>query len=154
MTLGEEIEHVERYLRLEQARFRDLHVTVDVPEEARGAVVPSMSIQPLVENAVRHGVEQRAGSGRVEITARVDGGDVVLAVTDDGAGIAPERVHAVLAGAGGGIGLSNVDARLRATFGERYALRIESALGEGTTAIMTVPNLRGEREAIQVAELA
>ena len=89
-----------------------------------------------------------------EITARVDGGDVVLAVTDDGAGIAPERVHAVLAGAGGGIGLSNVDARLRATFGERYALRIESALGEGTTAIMTVPNLRGEREAIQVAELA
>ena len=149
VTLGVEIEHVERYLR-----FRDLHVTVDVPEEARGAVVPSMSIQPLVENAVRHGVEQRAGSGRVEITARVDGGDVVLAVTDDGAGIAPERVHAVLAGAGGGIGLSNVDARLRATFGERYALRIESALGEGTTAIMTVPNLRGEREAIQVAELA
>jgi two-component system LytT family sensor kinase len=154
VTLGEEIEHVERYLRLEQARFPDLHVTVDVPDEARGAVVPSMSIQPLVENAVRHGVEQRAGSGRVELTARINGGDVQLAVSDDGAGIAPERVPAVLAGAGGGIGLSNVDARLRATFGERYALRIESALGEGTTAIMTVPNLRGEREAIELAELA
>jgi two-component system LytT family sensor kinase len=154
VTLGEEIEHVERYLRLEQARFRDLHVTVDVPDDARGAVVPSMSIQPLVENAVRHGVEQRAGSGRVEITARVNGNDVELAVSDDGTGIAPERVSAVLAGAGGGIGLSNVDARLRATFGERYALRIDSALGEGTTAIMTVPNLRGEREAIEVAELA
>jgi two-component system LytT family sensor kinase len=154
VTLGEEVEHVERYLRLEQARFRDLKVTLDVPEEARGAVVPSMSIQPLVENAVRHGVEQRTGSGRVEITARVNGGDVELAVSDDGAGIAPERVPAVLAGAGGGIGLSNVDSRLRATFGERYALRIESALGEGTTAIMTVPNLRGEREAIEVAELA
>jgi two-component system LytT family sensor kinase len=153
VTLGEEIEHVERYLRLEQARFRNLAVTVDVPEAARRAVVPSMSIQPLVENAVRHGVEQRAGSGRVEVTARIDGGDVVLAVTDDGAGIAPERVPAVLAGAGGGIGLSNVDARLRATFGERYALRIESALGEGTTAVMTVPNLQGEREAIELAEL-
>jgi two-component system LytT family sensor kinase len=153
VTLGEEIEHVERYLRLEQARFRNLEVTVDVPEEARRAVVPSMSIQPLVENAVRHGVEQRAGSGRVEVTARVDGGDVVLAVTDDGAGIAPERVPVVLAGAGGGIGLSNVDARLRATFGERYALRIESALGEGTTALMTVPNLQGERDAIELAEL-
>jgi sensor histidine kinase YesM len=50
----------------------------------------------------------------------------------------------VLAGAGGGIGISNVDARLRATFGDRYALRIESQPGEGTTAIMTVPNLRGE----------
>jgi two-component system LytT family sensor kinase len=154
VTLGEEVEHVERYLRLERARFPDLKVTVDVPEDVRGAVVPSMSIQPLVENAVRHGVEQRAGSGRVEVSARVNGGDVELTVADDGAGIAPERVHAVLAGAGGGIGLSNVDARLRATFGERYALRIESALGEGTTAIMTVPNLRGEREAIEVAEIA
>ena len=59
----------------------------------------------------------------------------------------------MLAGAGGGIGLSNVDARLRATFGERYALRIESALGEGTTALMTVPNLHGERDAIELAEL-
>src|SRR5947208_207603 len=153
VTLGEEVEHVERYLRLEQARFPDLNVTVDVPEEVRGAVVPSMSIQPLVENAVRHGVEQRAGSGRVVLSARVNGGDVELTVADDGAGIAPERVHAVLAGAGGGIGLSNVDARLRATFGERYALRIESALGEGTSAIMTVPNLQGERGAIELAEL-
>jgi two-component system LytT family sensor kinase len=154
VTLGEEIEHVERYLRLEQARFGDLRVLVDVPDDARGAVVPSMSIQPLVENAVRHGVERRAGSGRVQITARVNGGDVELEVSDDGAGIPPERVSAVLAGAGGGIGVSNVDARLRATFGERYALRIESRLGEGTTALMTVPNLRGEREAIEVAELA
>jgi len=72
------------------------------------------------------------------------GGDVELRVQDDGTGIEPERVPAVLAGAGGGIGLSNVDARLRATFGDRYALRIESRLGEGTTAVMTVPNLRGE----------
>ena len=62
----------------------------------------------------------------MRISAAVDDGDVVLRVTDDGVGIEPERVPAVLAGAGGGIGLSNVDARLRATFGERYALRIES----------------------------
>jgi two-component system, LytTR family, sensor kinase len=145
VTLGEELEHVERYLRLEQARFRDsLHVTVDVPDETLSAVVPAMSVQPLVENAVRHGVERRAGTGRIEITARAAGGDVELYVTDDGIGIEPDRVPAVLAGAGGGIGLSNVDARLRATFGERYALRINSQIGEGTTAVMTVPNLRGE----------
>jgi two-component system LytT family sensor kinase len=67
-----------------------------------------------------------------------------MSVSDDGVGIEPERVAAVLAGAGGGIGISNVDARLRATFGDRYALRIESEPGEGTTTIMTVPNLRGE----------
>ncbi len=145
VTLGEEIEHVERYLRLEQARFRgSLHVTVDVPDSTRGTVVPAMSVQPLVENAVRHGVERGAGRGRVTISAQIVGGDVELRVSDDGAGIEPERLGAVLAGAGGGIGVSNVDARLRATFGERYALRIESDLGEGTTAVMTVPNLRGE----------
>jgi two-component system LytT family sensor kinase len=145
VTLGEELDHVERYLRLEQARFRDsLNVTVDVPLETRDAVVPAMSVQPLVENAVRHGVERRAGTGRVVIRAAVDDGDVVLRVTDDGVGIEPERVPDVLAGAGGGIGLSNVDARLRATFGERYALRIESTVGAGTTTVMTVPNLRGE----------
>ncbi len=145
VTLGEEIDHVERYLRLEQARFRDsLHVTIDVPVQTRGTVVPAMSVQPLVENAVRHGVERRAGTGRVAIKARTVGGDVELTVSDDGIGIARDRLDAVLAGAGGGIGVSNVDARLRATFGEQYALRIESDVGRGTTAVMTVPNLRGE----------
>jgi two-component system, LytTR family, sensor kinase len=155
VTLGEEIDHVERYLRLEQARFRDsLHVTIDVPPETRGTVVPAMSVQPLVENAVRHGVERRAGSGRVAITARTVGGDVELRVADDGIGIARERLGAVLAGAGGGIGVSNVDARLRATFGERYALRIESDIGQGTTAVMTVPNLRGEIPSPELARTA
>jgi two-component system, LytTR family, sensor kinase len=144
VTLGEEVAHVERYLRLEQARFRgSLHVSIDIPRETADAVVPAMSVQPLVENAVRHGVEQRAGRGRVTISAHTRGGDVELRVTDDGSGIDPERVPAVIAGAGGGIGVSNVDARLRATFGERYALRIESRVGEGTTAVMTVPHLRG-----------
>ncbi|MGZ4187650.1 MAG: histidine kinase [Solirubrobacteraceae bacterium] len=144
VTLGEEIDHVERYLRLEQARFRDLNVTIDVPADARSTVVPAMSLQPLVENAVRHGVERRAGSGRVAITARIRDGDIELRITDDGIGIEPERVSEVLAGAGGGIGVSNVDLRLRATFGERYALRIQSKLGAGTTTVMTVPHLRGE----------
>jgi two-component system LytT family sensor kinase len=155
VTLGEEIEHVERYLRLEQARFREsLHVTIDVPESTRGTVVPAMSVQPLVENAVRHGVERRAGTGRVTISAQIVGGDVELRVSDDGIGIEPERLGAVLAGAGGGIGVSNVDGRLRATFGERYALRIESDLGEGTTAVMTVPNLRGEIPASELVSSA
>ncbi len=155
VTLGEELDHVERYLRLEQARFRgSLHVTIDVPEETRSAVVPAMSVQPLVENAVRHGVELRAGTGRVQLSAVASGGDIELRVGDDGRGIEPERVPQVLAGAGGGIGLSNVDARLRATFGDRYALRIESRLGQGTTVVMTVPNLRGESAKHELVSLA
>jgi two-component system, LytTR family, sensor kinase len=144
VTLAEEIDHVERYLRLEQARFHSLHVTLDVAPETLGAVVPAMSVQPLVENAVRHGIERRAGTGRVTVRARVMGADIELRVSDDGSGIEPERVPGLLAGTGGGIGLANVDGRLRATFGERYALRLESELGSGTTVIMTVPNLAGE----------
>ena len=145
VTLAEELDHVERYLRLEQARFRDrLQVEFHVDPETTGVVVPALSVQPLVENAVRYGVERRAGSRRIEVTSRVVGADVELRVSDDGCGIEPERIDAVLAGAGGGIGLSNVDARLRATFGERYALQIESVVDHGTTAVMTVPNLLGE----------
>jgi two-component system LytT family sensor kinase len=144
VRLAEELEHVERYLRLEQARFHSLRVRIDVAPETVGAVVPAMSLQPLVENAVRHGIERRAGTGRVELQARVVGDDIELRVFDDGVGIDPDRLPGLIAGAGGGIGLSNVDGRLRATFGERYALRLESELGKGTTAIMTVPNLEGE----------
>ena len=148
VALSEEIEHVERYLRLEQARFHDLQIAIDIPPETRRAIVPTMSVQPLVENGVRHGIERRAGRGRVSIRARLAGGDVELRVTDDGPGIEDERLGEVLAGTGGGIGLSNVDARLRATFGERYALRIESVLGRGTTVIMTVPNLPGPTDTV------
>jgi two-component system LytT family sensor kinase len=143
VSLADELGHVERYLRLEQARFRDrLSVSVDVPPETRGAVVPALSLQPLVENAIRHGVE--CGTERVEvtITARRRDDEIELRVTDDGPGIEPEAMAAALNGASGGIGLTNVDARLRATFGERYALRLESTPGAGTTAIMTVPSLQ------------
>src|SRR5690348_13259402 len=74
VTLGEELDHVERYLRLEQARFREgLHVVLDIPPETRDVVVPAMSVQPLVENAVRHGVERRVGTGQVAIIARAVG---------------------------------------------------------------------------------
>ena len=124
VTLGEEVDHVERYLRLEQARFHSLRVQIDVAPETRGAVVPAMSVQPLVENAVRHGIEQRAGTGRVEIQARVVGDDIELRVFDDGSGIDPGRLSGLLAGAGGGIGLSNVDGRLRATRPARVRLSL------------------------------
>src|SRR5438874_7030428 len=83
VSLAEELDHVQRYLRLERARFRDLHVSVDVDPEALAAVVPAMSLQPLIENAVRHGVEQRAGTGRIEIAGHTVNGDVELNVPDD-----------------------------------------------------------------------
>jgi two-component system, LytTR family, sensor kinase len=138
VSLAEEVEHVMRYLRLEQARFPGvLDVRVDVDPAARNAVVPTMSLQPLAENAIRHGV-RRSGTGTITIRAIAAGDHVELSVTDDGTGFAP-RGGPVQTAAGGGIGLANVDARLRTTFGEQFGLRVQSAPGAGTTVSLTVP---------------
>ena len=154
VTLSEEIEHVRRYVRLEQARFPGaLSVEIDIPEAARDTLVPTLSLQPLVENAVRHGIRPHARTGTVRVRARVREDHVEIRVGDDGDGIAPSRIPRLLAGVpSGGIGLSNVDARLRATFGETAGLRIESGLGQGTTVILRVPHVRVVTDA-QFAEL-
>ncbi len=139
VSLAEEVEHVTRYLRLEQARFPGmLDVRVEVEPEAGGAIVPTMSLQPLVENAIRHGV-RRPGGGTITIRAITTGDHVELSVIDDGVGFAVGRGDLPRSAAGGGIGLANVDGRLRSTFGEPYRLRIDSTPGIGTTVAMTVP---------------
>jgi two-component system LytT family sensor kinase len=112
-----------------------------VPPEVLHAAVPVLSVQPLVENAVRHGVERR-GRGRIEIVGRDIDADVELRVSDDGIGIEPGRARRILAGEGAGIGIANVQARLQATFGRDYGLEIESAPGRGTTVTMTLPKFR------------
>jgi two-component system LytT family sensor kinase len=142
VTLADELSYVEKYLRLERARFGDrLDVRLRVAPEVLHAVLPVLSVQPLVENAVRHGVERR-GRGRVEIVGRDNDADVELRVSDDGVGMAPGRGDELLAGNGQGVGLMNVQARLLATFGAEYGLEIDSELGRGTTVTMTVPKFR------------
>jgi two-component system LytT family sensor kinase len=143
VTLADELRYVEKYLRLEQARFGErLRVRVQVDPEVLQAVVPVLSLQPLVENAVRHGVESRAEGGTVAIEGRDLGSDVELRVIDDGAGISPEDAEAALEGRGRGIGLGNVQGRLRSTFGEGYGLELDGAGEPGTTVVMTVPKFR------------
>jgi two-component system LytT family sensor kinase len=142
VTLADELHYVERYLRLERARFGDrLQVRTQVAPEVLQAVVPVLSVQPLVENAVRHGVERR-GEGRVEIVGRHIDADVELRVSDNGVGMDGELAQAVLDGAGTGVGIANVQARLQATFGPEYGLEIDTALGRGTTVTMTLPKFR------------
>ena len=145
VTLADELHYVEKYLRLEQARFGErLAVRVEVAPDVLTAVVPALSLQPLVENAVRHGVESRDGVGHVAILGRDLGGDVELRVCDDGAGVPEEEVGAILRGRpGGGIGVANVNSRLQTTFGPAYALHIERpAKGTGTEVVMRVPKFR------------
>jgi two-component system LytT family sensor kinase len=142
VTLADELSYVEKYLRLERARFGDrLQVRLQVDPEVLPAVVPVLSLQPLVENAVRHGVEQR-GFGRIEIVGRHIDADVELRVTDDGVGMDAERATVVLAGQGGGVGIANVQARLQSIFGPGYGLEITSEPGHGTTVTMTLPKFR------------
>jgi len=139
VTLADELTYVEKYLRLEQARFGErLGVRIQVAPEVLQAVVPVLSLQPLVENAVRHGVEGHGGSGHLEIVGRDLGVDAELRVRDDGPGMAEPEL-ALERAAGRGIGLSNVQGRLHQAFGPGYGLVVQSELGEGTTVVMTVP---------------
>jgi two-component system LytT family sensor kinase len=141
VTVADELRYVEKYLRLEQARFGDrLKVRVQVDPEVLQAVLPVLSLQPLVENAVRHGVERQPEGGVVSIEGIDLGNDVALRVSDTGDGIDPERARDALAGEGPGIGLGNVHGRLQSTFGEGYGLQVES--GAGTTVVMTLPKFR------------
>ncbi len=142
-TLAEELKSVERYLLLEQARFGDrLQVTLRIAPEVLPVAVPFLCVQPLVENAVQHGLEASgAQGGRISIIAHDRGQDCVIEIEDNGAGEDPERIRRALAGdvSLDSIGLGNVDARLRNAFGDDYGLVVETAPGAGTRVVLRAP---------------
>jgi two-component system, LytTR family, sensor kinase len=141
-TLAEELRSIERYLALEKARFGDrLLVTLRVAQEVLPAAVPFLTLQPLVENAVRHGLEGKPGAGTVTIIAEDHGRECLISVEDDGVGEDPEKVRRALGGdvSVDSVGLGNVDARLRTAFGDDFGLVVETAPGAGTKVIVRVP---------------
>ncbi|KWX67278.1 sensor histidine kinase [Mycobacterium sp. NAZ190054] len=152
-TLAEELRNIDRYLTLERARFGPaLKVTLQVAPEVLNVVVPFLALQPLVENAVRHGFAGR-GCGSIELVARDEGSDCVITVEDDGVGMDPDALRAgpgdalsdgapASEGTGAHVGLTNVDHRLRAAFGNDYGLVVETAIGAGTKVVMRVPKFR------------
>ena len=140
-TLAGEFRAVEAYLALARAVLGErLRVQVRIAPEVLPVAVPFLALQPLVENAVQHGVERSDGGGSVQVSGEAQGEDCVIAVEDDGPGMAPDHARDVLAGRGGGsLGLVNVDRRLRAVFGAGYGLVIETAAGAGTRVVVRVP---------------
>ncbi|KRE77484.1 sensor histidine kinase [Arthrobacter sp. Soil763] len=141
-TLAEELRCIDRYLLLERARFGDrVQVSLRIAPEVLSTVIPFLSLQPLVENAVRHGLEAKEGPGHITITANDSGAFAEVTIEDDGVGMDPEKLRAMLAGHGDGdhVGLRNVDARLRQVYGEDNGLVIETAPGEGTLITLRVP---------------
>jgi two-component system LytT family sensor kinase len=141
-TLAEELRSVERYLLLEQARFGDrLQVTLRIAPEVLPVAVPFLCVQPLVENAVRHGLAGSEVAGHVVITAQDRGQECLIEIEDDGVGEDPEKVRRALAGdsQSDSVGLGNVDSRLRNAYGDDYGLVVETAPGAGTKVTVRVP---------------
>jgi two-component system LytT family sensor kinase len=141
-TLAEELRNTERYLVLEQARFGDrLSVELRVAPEVLPIAVPFLVVQPLVENAVRHGMEGHTDTVTVEITAVDDGTDALISVEDDGPGSDPDVIRSALGheSEATSVGLGNVDARLRHVYGDRYGLVVETAPAAGTKVSFRVP---------------
>src|SRR5262249_2161176 len=143
-TLGEEIELIESYLDIERARFEDrLRVTIDAPHETRNHRIPALLVQPLVENAIKHGVSPSRTGGEVVISPRIasgagaaDGDRLRIPVRDTGLGANEESL---IAGRNRGVGLSNVESRLKAHYGDQASFIIRSAPGAGMTVELGLP---------------
>ena len=132
VTLGEEIAFLESYLEIEQARFGGrLSYRILVPDPVREARVPGLVLQPLVENALRHGLTTRAGPGRVEIKADRQGDSLLLRVTDDGRGLPPATTERV--------GLANTRARLHLLYADRQRLDVRNSNDGGVIAEIELP---------------
>ncbi len=151
-TLAEELRSIERYLVLEKARFGDrLRVITRVAPEVLSVTLPFLSVQPLVENAVRHGLESKAGDGTITVVALDSGTECLITIEDDGVGVDPEVVRSALIGrtTSASVGLANVDERLRTVYGNDYGIVVETAPGFGTKVILRIPKFWPGAEVVQ-----
>jgi len=141
VDLYKEIEHINSYIEIEKARFGDkLDIIYDIPENIE-CKLPPLLLQPIVENAIKHGVLGKIEGGRVEIIARDNGKETKLVVKDDGVGISKEDLDCLFKENDNkeSIGLKNVNERLRNKYGKEYGLILESEINKGTTATMVIP---------------
>ncbi|GAA1296462.1 sensor histidine kinase [Pseudonocardia xinjiangensis] len=145
-TLSDELTNIERYIRLEKARFGNrLNIKLQIAPEVLSVVLPFLALQPLVENAVRHGLASKPNGGTITITAENAGAECVIIVEDDGIGMDPARLTDDLDDAhqsGAHVGLGNVDDRMRSTFGDDFGLVVDTAPGAGMKITLRVPKFR------------
>lgn len=138
IPLSEEERHTLSYLEIQQYRYRDiLEFEINIPKELSGIPVPKLSIQPLAENALYHGIKNRRGKGKILIEGREEEDALVLTVSDNGQGMTPERLHevqeAIRIGERAGFGLAAVAERIALYYGPGYGMKIFSEEGKGTT---------------------
>ncbi|BDG47584.1 sensor histidine kinase [Parageobacillus sp. KH3-4] len=158
ISFAEEIEHVQSYLSIQKTRYKDkLHYTFDIAPELQKLFVLKLVLQPIVENAIYHGIKQRRGPGHIWVQAEEQEGLLLIRVTDDGVGMSPEKLASLRESLSidftlgdtekkmkniKGYGMVNVQARLRLTFGDSYGLWIDSKEGQGTTVTIMHPIIR------------
>ena len=150
IPIEKELQHAEAYLQIQKYRYKNqftYHFTVD--EDCIHCLCNKITLQPIIENAIVHGLDLMVDDGHIEITVRPDGDDILLIVSDDGIGMEPEQVAALLQNEPSdrtGIGVKNVNDRLRIYFGPGYGLSIESAPYAGTTVTIRTPRVPEDRE--------
>lgn len=150
IPIEKELQHAEAYLQIQKYRYKNqftYHFTVD--EGCLHCLCNKITLQPIIENSIVHGLDLMVDSGHIEITVKPDGDDILLIVSDDGIGMEPEQVAALLQNEPSdrtGIGVKNVNDRLRIYFGPAYGLSIESAPYEGTTVTIRTPRVPEDRE--------
>jgi two-component system LytT family sensor kinase len=144
VTLRDELESIDEYLDIEVVRFGPkLRVRKEISADTLDLIVPSMILQPLVENSIKHGLSRKVGSGSITIRSHRDSGRAVIEVEDDGMGFVLDRLDQPMSS---GIGLANVRERLRVIYGATYQLTLTSAPGQGTRARIEVPELQAAEE--------
>jgi two-component system LytT family sensor kinase len=145
VTLREELAAVDEYLDIEQIRFgSQLRVQKQIDQRALDVLVPSMILQPLVENCIKHGLSRKVGGGTVMLRVERLADAAAVEVVDDGLGMSEERLETAF---NDGIGLSNVSERLRVIYGARSSLRLVSTIGRGTTVRFEIPDIVSEERA-------
>ncbi|MCD8363700.1 MAG: sensor histidine kinase [Lachnospiraceae bacterium] len=148
-SVAEELEHVSLYVQLQNMRYENrIDFIIDVPDTLADYEIPRLTLQPIVENCIQHGLmEKPEKAGTVLITGWLEGEDLVLLISDDGVGMSSEQIASILSGerkpTGGGsnVGIYNTHARLQLLYGERYGLSYESQEGQGTNTQIRLPAL-------------
>lgn len=147
ISVKEELQHVRSYLEIQQVRYQDiLNFEISVPEELGKYYIPKITIQPLVENALYHGIKNKRGFGKIEIRGHREASCFVIEIEDNGIGIREERLEQVREGIQQKVltgkdmyGLYNVNERIRLNFGEQYGISVQSRYGEGTIVSVFLP---------------
>ena len=154
ITVEEEESHIRSYLQIQQFRYQDiLEYEIDIPKEMHEYQILKLTLQPLVENALYHGIKNKRGMGRIRVSGHIDSGYLVFLVTDNGMGMTPERLAEVQREMNSehldeqnidpsGFGLYNVVQRIKLNYGPQYGIWLSSTYGEGTEARVEIPAIK------------